>query len=265
VFAEGGLTIVKKADKDTAGLSDNVTYTYTITNTDNVTISGISLHDDKLGDIPLGNTVLGPGDNVTASASHTVVVSDYPGPLENEATVTGTRPNSDNVTASASETVDLIPYAATLQVIKTADVSSASPHETIVYTYTIINTGDVTISNLSLEDSELGPIVLPTTSLGPSDNVTATQDYTVVVDDLPGPLVNTAIATGTEPNGDEVSATSNAVSVELTINKALMTKAEILKLSGVPGKGIDHAPGLQKPFNPKSRAAERAGKKKPPK
>lgn len=41
-----------------------------------------------------------------------------------------------------------------------------------------------------------------------------------------------------------------------------MTKAEILKTRGVPGKGIDHAPGLQKPFNPKSKAAQHAGKAK---
>lgn len=40
------------------------------------------------------------------------------------------------------------------------------------------------------------------------------------------------------------------------------TKADILKDSGVPGKGIDTAPGLQKEFNPKSQAAEHAGKKK---
>ena len=32
-------------------------------------------------------------------------------------------------------------------------------------------------------------------------------------------------------------------------------------MSGVPGKGIDKAPGLQKPFNPNSNAAEHAGKK----
>ena len=35
----------------------------------------------------------------------------------------------------------------------------------------------------------------------------------------------------------------------------IMTKAQILKQLGVPGKGIDTAPGLQKPFNPKSQAA----------
>jgi hypothetical protein len=40
---------------------------------------------------------------------------------------------------------------------------------------------------------------------------------------------------------------------------SLPTKADIL--SGVPGKGLDTAPGLQKPFNPKSQAGDNAGKK----
>jgi len=38
------------------------------------------------------------------------------------------------------------------------------------------------------------------------------------------------------------------------------TKADILKESGIPGKGLSEAPGLQKPFNPKSKAGEHAGK-----
>jgi len=39
------------------------------------------------------------------------------------------------------------------------------------------------------------------------------------------------------------------------------TKADILKDSGVPGKGLEEAPGLQKPFNPNSQAGNNAGKK----
>ena len=39
------------------------------------------------------------------------------------------------------------------------------------------------------------------------------------------------------------------------------SKADILENSGVPGHGLDTAPGLQKEFNPKSQAAEHAGKK----
>ncbi len=38
-------------------------------------------------------------------------------------------------------------------------------------------------------------------------------------------------------------------------------KSEILMCTNVPGKGLENAPGLQKPFNPKSQAGEHAGKK----
>ncbi len=40
------------------------------------------------------------------------------------------------------------------------------------------------------------------------------------------------------------------------------SKADGLKNTGVPGKGIDSAPGLQKAYNDKSKAADNAGKKK---
>ncbi|NQT66574.1 MAG: hypothetical protein HQ569_03220 [Actinobacteria bacterium] len=40
-----------------------------------------------------------------------------------------------------------------------------------------------------------------------------------------------------------------------------LTKAETLLNSGVPGKGLENAPGLDKPFNPNSQADENAGKK----
>jgi len=50
-----------------------------------------------------------------------------------------------------------------------------------------------------------------------------------------------------------VTATSADVSVSLsTWVEDILTKAGILKNRGVPGKGIEHAPGLQKPFNPNS-------------
>ena len=151
---------------------------------------------------------------------------------------------------------------ASLSISKLADVPSASVNETITYTYTITNTGTAAVDNVTLEDDKLGIISLDTTSIAPGDNVTTTATYVVVVSDLPGPIINTASVTGIDPSGKSVSATSNSVSVSL--NKSLMTKFEILKQSGVPGKGIDTAPGLQKLFNPKSQAAEHAGKKDKP-
>jgi len=53
--------------------------------------------------------------------------------------------------------------------------------------------------------------------------------------------------------------TINGVIYEL--EPAPATKADILKDSGVPGKGLDEASGLQKPFNPNSQAGNNAGKK----
>lgn len=99
------------------------------------------------------------------------------------------------------------------------------------------------------------------TTLARGESVTATTTYAVTISDLPGPIVNTATVTGIAPDGTLVSATTDPVSVSLYINKSILIKAEMLKLSGVPGKGIDKAPGLQKLFNPKSQAAEHAGKK----
>jgi len=258
---EESIGLTKNADRVSASIGDNITYTYVITNTGDLDIDDLSLTDDKLGVISLFPTTLAPGDNTTATANHTVIVTDFPGPLVNTATVSGKSQNSDNITASASTSVVLNDYDASIVLIKTADRTSASPHETIKYTYTLTNNSDVTINNLTLEDSRLGPISLSTTTIDPGDQIIVTADYTVKVGDLPGPIVNTATAEGEDPLGIPVYAASNQVSVSLTINWSLLTKAEILKLRGVPGKGIDTAPGLQKPFNPNSNAAENAGKK----
>lgn len=257
------IEVTKTATPHPASLGDTITYTYTITNTGDVTVNNLTLEDDMLGTIALGKTSLGQGDNVTATAKHTVVIGDFPGPVANTATATGTDPLDNTVTDNATAEVTLNAYITSIEVAKTADKESASPHETITYTYVIINKGDVTADNLTLMDDKLGAISLNVNdkTLAPGDNVTAIATYTVTIADLPGPIINTANVTGIYTDGKSVSATSNAVEVSLTINKTLLTKAEILKLSGVPGKGIDTAPGLQKPFNPKSQAAEHAGKK----
>lgn len=251
-----GLSISKTAAPTTAAVGDNITYTYTITNTDNVTISGITLQDDLLGTIDLGGqTNLDAGGTVTATAIYTVVESDLPGPLVNEATVSGTDPDSNTITASATATVELS-STASLQVTKSANRSSAMPHQTIDYTYVIANNGNVTINDLSLNDDKLGTISLSGDTLAPGESLAATAIYIVAIADLPGPIINTATVSGTDSTGRSISATSDPVSVSLYTNVLELFKSEILKLMGVPGKGIENAPGLQKPFNPKSQAAE---------
>jgi hypothetical protein len=261
VNAQGELGISKSADPTSAAVGDNITYTYTIVNnTDNIT-DNISLVDDKLGKIDLGTQPsLGASENITVTATYTVKEDDLPGPLVNIATVSGTDPDGNTITDNVTASVELA-YAPSIEVTKSADKTSATLGDNITYTYTITNTGNVTVDNITLTDDKLGTITLSTTNLAPGENVTATATYTATISDLPGPIINTATVTGTDPTGESISLTSDPVSVSLYINKRLLTKAEILKLSGVPGKGIEKAPGLQKLFNPKSQAAEHAGKK----
>jgi uncharacterized repeat protein (TIGR01451 family) len=255
------LQLSKVANPTSAASGDSVDYTYVITNDGPVAIDNITLEDDLLGSIDLGGqTSLDAGGTITATASYTVVESDLPGPLVNIATVSGTDPDGNTITASATATVELS-GTASLQMTKSADTSQSGPHKTINYTYTITNNGNVAIDSLSLQDDKLGTISLTTDTLAAGESTTAAASYTVTISDLPGPIVNTATVTGTGPDGQTVTAASESISVSLSQNRWEWFKCEILKWRGVPGKGIDHAPGLQKPFNPNCQAPENAGKK----
>jgi uncharacterized repeat protein (TIGR01451 family) len=266
------LQITKEANRETASPEDTITYTYTIVNNGDATVSNISLEDDKLGPIePLDKTSLAPGDNVTVTATYTVSEDNLQlGSLVNTANVTGTDPDGNPVTASATATVELTSSPPieepSIEVTKSADKTSATLGDNITYTYTITNTGNVTLFDVTLVDDKL-----PEVSLG-SDNITLTPDATVIATGnhtvsigdllLRSTIVNTADVTGIDPHGKLVTASDTAT---VSINKTLFWKRDILQQSGVPGKGIANAPGLQKPFNPKSQAAEHAGKKDEPK
>jgi len=157
--------------------------------------------------------------------------------------------------------------AGSIEVIKQADKEVAELNDVITYTYTIINRGTVEIKNLSLKDDKIGEVPLTSDNaflgkLGPGENVTAIATYRVAFGDLlAGSVKNIATVTGTDANGNSISENSSVVEVSTSIIKALLTRAQILRLSGVPGKGIDHAPGLQKPFNANSQADDHAGQK----
>ncbi len=128
--------------------------------------------------------------------------------------MTASDPDGNTFTATSSATVNLT-YTASLQVSKTADKTSAFPGDAITYTYEITNAGNVTISGITLKDSNLklgdqGQISLSQTTLAPGENITATATYTVAETDLPGPLTNTATITGTDPKSNQVTASATA-------------------------------------------------------
>lgn len=106
-----------------------------------------------------------------------------------------------------------------LAVSKRADVSSSPVGGVIQYTYHVTNTGNVALT-LQVVDDKLGPVtlallpggtaMLPATSLPAGGEANGTRSYTVKAGDLPGPLVNTVVVTGTSPSGQVITASASA-------------------------------------------------------
>jgi uncharacterized repeat protein (TIGR01451 family) len=113
-----------------------------LVNCGDVTLNKISVVDDKLGPIILDVNVLAPGEKATGLTSYVVNEEDVPGPLR--------------------ESVE-VEYNPCIDIGKEADVESAGIGDTITYTYTVTNCGDVTLTDVYVEDDMLGSIYLEDT------------------------------------------------------------------------------------------------------
>src|SRR5699024_2145977 len=96
---ELGIELVKTSDKQyVTEAGQEVTYTFKVTNTSNVSLTGVVVNDPMLDDldidIELEKTTLKPGESTTATATYTVTAEDIKaGNIQNVATATGTPPN----------------------------------------------------------------------------------------------------------------------------------------------------------------------------
>ena len=68
------------------------------------------------------------------------------------------------------------------------------------------NIGNVPHDPVTNQDDRLGAVTLNTTALAPGLSASGILTYTVVESDLPGPLTNTVVVTGTPPWGPAVTA-----------------------------------------------------------
>jgi uncharacterized repeat protein (TIGR01451 family) len=123
-----------------------------------------------------------------------------------------------------------------LAVDKVADIQIAQVGETVTYTYTVTNTGNVIIDNLTLTDDILGPVTLAATTLAPGATTTGTATYVVTAADLAGPITNIATASGTDPNGVPITATDTA-----SVDLAAFTIAKVADITVVePGDTVTY-------------------------
>jgi uncharacterized repeat protein (TIGR01451 family) len=256
---KGGMTLTKTAtlhqgivgSPTVTDPGDTITYTFTITNTGNVPLSNISLADLDvvLSGGPIASLDPGASDSVTFSAYHTLSQADIDAKTyTNTATATGKTPKLIDVTANDSESVNDL-ATPSLSLVKTGTLHDNNLNgrvdagETITYTFTVTNTGNVALTNVRITDDNAtisgGPISL---EIGANNTTTFTGTYTLTQIDVDnGTFKNTATVTGTPPTGNNVTKTASDTQGLTAVRSITLEKTGVANLDVVAPNGIANA------------------------
>ncbi|WP_345012370.1 beta strand repeat-containing protein, partial [Christiangramia aestuarii] len=274
-----GLVLTKiaaLADTDSSGgdsAGDIITYTFTVENTGNVSLSQIEITDANVT-FTAGNIIntLAPGETSSLNATYTLAQADIDaGSYSNQASATGDSPaKTDDITDSLSDdpntpalddaTVVIFTPQPAIELVKTAvysDINSNSVKDAgdeITYTFTVTNTGNVTVSNISIDDALTGSndLAINPADLAPGATGDVSVTYTITQADMDAGFVsNSATATGDSPsgtddvtdvsdNGDPTDGDNNPTTTPLTQNPA-MTIAKAGSFNDENGNGYAEA------------------------
>ncbi len=220
-------TLFANADEDGSGnvsAGDTLTYQFVATNDGDVTLSLVTITDPLAGlspltCVPVTGSSLAPGASMTCTAIYSVTQADVDnGSIDNTATVTSERPAGDpgdpgdDITDTDDHTVAIPPLPAILitkSLAGNADEDGSGDvtvGDTLSYEFLVENTGNVTLSSVGVTDPTVGAVTCPATVLAPGETTTCTATYVVTLADAnAGSILNTATATGTDPNGTDVT------------------------------------------------------------
>ncbi|WP_286957822.1 DUF7507 domain-containing protein [Brevibacterium sp. UBA7493] len=217
-----------------------ITYSFSVTNTGTSTLRDVRLTDELLGidnvACPIPGGALAPGETVECpSETHTITQADLDDEkLENTATATAQPPLGDRISNDSSITVPVGSDAGALQLIKSITGGSdadgngrVSAGDTAEYSFTVTNTGNVTLRDLAISDPQAqGDITCEATSLAPRESTTCTGAFHVLTQgDLDsGSFTNTATATGRTPLNQEVSAEDSVTGMVTPASGIKLTK-----------------------------------------
>ena len=229
------ISLVKTADTTTFVAGDEITYTFTVTNTGEVALNDVTLEDTLpgLSVIEFGvwpnapSKTLKPGEKVIATAKYTATQSDVEnGSIVNSATTKGTSDAGVEVSDADSVTLNGPTLSSSLELKKAADKNEFAAGDIIKYTFTVKNTGNTTLSNVSITDPLEGLSALtytwPGTAgvLAPNQSATATATYVATQADVDrGYVHNAATAQGTPPTrpGEEPPSPITPPPAEVTV------------------------------------------------
>jgi uncharacterized repeat protein (TIGR01451 family) len=176
------------------GVGDTITWTFTLTNSGTRSVTGVSVDDPTAGSVTCLATSLAPGASTTctADATHVVTQADVDaGVVSNTASADGTNSLGDPVTSNGSSTDTALDQISGLTLTKRGQPTDVNGDgligvgDTIAWTFTVTNSGLVTLTNVAVTDTKAGSVTCQATTLAPGDTTTCAADepYTITAAD----------------------------------------------------------------------------------
>ncbi|WP_206212306.1 isopeptide-forming domain-containing fimbrial protein [Wenzhouxiangella sp. XN79A] len=201
-----------------ADAGEVIDYTLTATNDGDVVLTGVEIDDPLIATLsctPAQPATLNPTEQLVCTGSYTVTAADIAagGSVTNTATVTAPDPSdpvgNPPLTDTDSTSTPVVPAPAlTLIKIAVLDDTNGSTFadvgETIDYTLTATNDGNIALSDVVIDDPMLGALSCTPaqpSALAPTEQLVCTASYTVTQTDLDnGPdIVNIATVAAPDP------------------------------------------------------------------
>jgi uncharacterized repeat protein (TIGR01451 family) len=223
------ISVVKAATvASVSEAGQQVPYTFTVTNTGNQQLTGVSVTDTQVAPASQGSMsavtcpqpALAAGDSETCTGTYTVTQADLDnGSVNDYAVANAAGPNGavNSTASSASVPVQSPPLA---MVKSSPDDSYDHVGQQVSYRFTVSNLSTVTFTGIAVHDTQQPPaaqgglsaISCPQPDLAAGESETCTATYTVTQADVDhGTLADTATVTGVDPAGATVTTPASSV------------------------------------------------------
>ena len=220
-------------------VGDTVFYNFVVTNTGNVALSNIIVTDINatVTGGPIDILAVGASNASTFTAIHSITQADIDtGQVDNLASASGNASASVTITATSTDptpcvtcvpidpncsacTIVLLNRASSISLIAKAEFNDsngdgiAQAGEIIHYSYIITNTGNVTLSDITVTDQLPGLVITGepiTLAPGESDTITFIGTYVLTLQDLlNGKVINQSIVSAKDQQGNIISDLSD--------------------------------------------------------
>ena len=167
-------TATKTANKQTVVAGDTVTYTITVKNTGNTTLTNVEVSDPTINFAKVVIPEIKAGEFKSVTATYVIPKGFTGKEFKNVALV---------CVPSGTQTPDCKKPEALVKVInisivKSADKETATPGDKVIYTFVVTNTGGADIDPTPINDNVLGVVGDPGV-LEPGKSATFTKEYIV--------------------------------------------------------------------------------------